>query len=102
MAPPFSRSQSLFGLFDVLYGEFSRLNQMRHYQFCSATEQRQQLVNQSTLRVVSRDDRLKDICVADALDATQGLLPFQAIYGGLHCRIGRSCRRRKRLVDLAH
>src|SRR5580692_10695606 len=82
-------AESLFGFLHVVQGEFAGFHQVRHHQLGSAPKERQQFVNQSALGIFARDRSLENIRVADPLDAAEGLLPFQAIDGGLHRSVSR-------------
>src|SRR5579872_5473083 len=75
---------------------------MCHYQLGPATENRQQLVHEAPLRIVARDHGLENVGVADALDAAERLLPFQAIDDRLHSRVSGSAKLGKRLLNLSN
>src|SRR5579863_1761480 len=94
--------ESLLGFFDVIEGEAARFHQMGHHQLGPAAEERQQFVNQPALGIFTGDCGFENIGVADPLDATEGLLPFQAIDGGLYGGISRPAELGKRFLNLAN
>src|SRR5215472_3610505 len=92
----------LFGFLHVVKREFSRFHQVRHHQPGAAAEYCQQLINQTALRILTGDDCLEDVCIADALGKAKGLFPFQAIHNRLYGSVGRPVRTRKGFLNLSN
>ncbi len=91
--------ESLLGLLHVLEGEAARFDKVSHHQIGAAAEECQQLVDQAALGIFAGDGGLENVGVADSLDTTQGLLPFQAIDSGLHGGVSRPARLGKCLLN---
>src|SRR5688500_5981800 len=66
-----------------------------------AVEQRQQVVDQSRVRLVTSDRGLEDVRVADSLDAPQRTFLLQPIHHRLHAGVGGPSLLRQRFVNLA-
>src|SRR5262249_29191722 len=94
-------AQHLLDVFDIVGRELSGLHKPRHYRLHLAAKQTQQIINQTSLRLVSRNRRFKYLRFADSLHQTESLLVFEAIDGGLHRRISRPRSFGKRFLDLA-
>jgi hypothetical protein len=75
---------------------------MRHHQLRSAGEQSQEFVNQTALSVFAGNHRLKNIRVADFLNAAKSFLTFQTAHDRLNGRVGRSPLPWKSLLDLSN
>src|SRR5580704_7730208 len=94
-------AQRLFGLLDVVQGQFSRLDQARHDGLCAVVEYRQKLIDEPALGRIPRDRGFEDMRIADLLRTPHRLLRFQAVDRGLHGRIRRTNPFRKGLLDFA-
>ena len=71
---PFGKiSKRLFGFLHVVKCEFSGFHQVRQHQPGAPAEYGQQLINQTSLRILAGDDCLEDVGIADALGKAQGL-----------------------------
>src|SRR5262249_26609194 len=93
-------AQHPLDVFDIVRRELSGLHKPRHYRLHLATKQTQQIVNETSLRLVARNGRFKHLRFADSLHQTQSLLVFEAINGGLHRRIRRFFSFGKRFLNL--
>src|SRR5580700_6000255 len=93
--------QSFLGFFYIFEGEFAGLDQVRHDGLRAPAKQRQQVVDQPTLRHITGDRSLKNVEVANLLDAPHGFLPFQTIDGGLNRCVGRPAFFGERFLNLA-
>src|SRR5262249_47847210 len=93
--------QSLFSVSYVIQRQPTELNQMCHDQIGPAAKERQQLVNETALGVLARDYGLKNVCIANSLNAAKNFLPLQAVYDCLNRRVGRLWIG-KRFLNLSH
>src|SRR6185312_7451857 len=77
------RTHSFLRLAQVIQGKPAGFNQMSHHRLRASAEQTQQFVNQPALGGMARDNRLKDVRVADLLYAPHYFFLFHAVHGGL-------------------
>src|SRR5579872_3335468 len=60
--------ERLLGFLYVVQGQVAGFHKVRHHQFGPAAEYGQQLVNEAALRILTRNNGLENISVADTLD----------------------------------
>src|ERR1700677_3557718 len=62
---------------------------MCHQELCTATEERQQVIDQSPLGGIAGDGGREDMKISDLFYSPHRLLSFQPVNGGLDCCVGR-------------
>src|SRR6185312_16555704 len=96
----FGLAQYPFGVLEVIHGELTGLDQMRHDR-PGAAEDGKEFIGQAPLYRLAGNHGFKNIGVADLAGSPYRALGFQAIDHGLHRRIGETFALGQMLLDLA-
>src|SRR5580658_2426497 len=95
-------SQRLFRFPYILERQLAGLDEVRHHRLSAPSKQRQQVIDQPSLRSLAGNRGRKDVEVRDLLHSTDDIFIFQPINGGLDGRIGGPSLEGKGLLNLAN
>src|SRR6266481_5911136 len=83
-------AENFFSLFDIFQSELAGFDQVGHYGLSAIAEEREQVIDQFSLRGITRDRGFKNVEVTHLLDPAHGLFGFETIDGCLDGGIGRT------------
>src|SRR5262245_10204861 len=76
--------QGFFRVADVVQGQLTRLDEPRHHRFGMTVEKREQVADQPGVRLVTGNDSVEDVRVADAFHAPERLFLLEAVHHRPH------------------